>query len=330
MTPEDPARRDVGPSDRVLATNRAFTQAVQSGALELPLPGRGQTRERWSALAGMAERDLCVARLAEAHVDALAILSELNGLAPARGSRWGVWASHPPNPALVARRRGNSWLLSGTKPWCSGARVCTHALVTAEAPDVYRLFAVGLGTETRPRPGTFTAVGMAGSDSIAVDFADAPAVPVGDPGGYLDRPGFWHGAISVAACWYGGAVGLARTLVARRAELKSHALAHLGAIDASLSGLSSSFDVATEQVDADPLDHEQFGERRATRLRATTERVAADELDRVGRALGAGPFGSDPGFAALAADLPVYLRQSHGEADLERLGTLVVKRGESW
>jgi alkylation response protein AidB-like acyl-CoA dehydrogenase len=254
----------------------------------------------------------------------------LNGLAPARGSRWGVWASHPPSPALAARRRGNAWLLSGTKPWCSGARVCTHALVTADAPDGYRLFAVELGTESRPRPGTVTAVGMAGSDSIAVDFADSPAVAVGYPCGYLDRPGFWHGAISVAACWYGGAVGLARTLVARRSGLGPHALAHLGAIDASLSGLSSRFDVAAEQIDADPLDHKQCGELRAARLRATTERVAADVLDRVGRALGAGPFGSDPRFAGLAADLPVYLRQSHGEADLERLGTLVVERGASW
>ncbi|HEY2562232.1 MAG TPA: hypothetical protein VGI44_00900, partial [Acidimicrobiales bacterium] len=329
MTPKDPARRDIGPSERVLATNRAFTQAVQTGALELPLPGQGRTRARWSALANLAERDLCIARLAEAHVDALSILSELNGPAPARGSRWGVWASHPPNPALTARQHGDAWLLSGTKPWCSGARVCTHALVTADAPDGYRLFAVELGTEARPRPGTFTAVGMAGTDSIAVEFADSPAVGVGDTGGYLDRPGFWHGAISVAACWYGGAVGLARTLVARRAKLGPHALAHLGAIDASLSGLSSGFDVAAEQVDADPLDHERCGELRAARLRATTERVAADVLDRVGRALGAGPFGSDPRFAALAADLPVYLRQSHGEADLERLGSLVMERGES-
>ena len=68
----------------------------------------------------------------------------------------------------------------------------------------------------------------------------------------------------------------------------------------------------------------------AQRLRATTERVASDVLERIGRALGAGPFGRDLRFAALAVDLPVYLRQSHGEADLERLGTLVMRRGASW
>jgi hypothetical protein len=330
MTSNSRARSDSVPNHRVLVTYRALTQAVQNGELDLPLPGHGQTRARWSALARLAEHDLCVARLAEAHVDAVAILSELNGPVPATGSRWGVWASHASNPALTARLQGDSWILSGTKPWCSGARICTHALVTADAPDGYRLFAVDLGAEVIPRPGTFAAVGMAGSDSLAVDFVDSPAVAVGDPNGYLDRPGFWYGAISVAACWYGGAVGLARTLVDNRRGLGPHALAHLGAIDASLSGLSSSFDVAADQIDADPSDQEHCGELRAARLRATTERVASDVLERIGRALGAGPFGRDPRFAALAADLPVYLRQSHGEADLERLGTLVKRQGPSW
>lgn len=321
---------DAGPNDRVLATNQAFAQAVRIGQLDLPSAGQGRTRERWTALARLGERDLCLARLAEAHVDAIAVLSELGGPAPSTGSRWGVWASHPPNPTLTARPHGDIWRLSGTKPWCSGARICTHALVTADAPDGYRLFAVELGADVNPRPGTFPAVGMAGSDSLAVDFADSLALSVGDPGSYLERPGFWHGAISVAACWYGGAVGLARTLVDHRGELGPHAVAHLGAVDAALSGLSSCFEMAAAEVDADPSDQHQCGELRAARLRAATERVALDVLEHVGRALGAGPFGQDPHFAALAADLPVYLRQSHGEADLERLGSLVLARGPSW
>jgi hypothetical protein len=171
---------------------------------------------------------------------------------------------------------------------------------------------------------------MAGSDSLAVDFVDSPAVAVGGPGGYLDRPGFWHGAISVAACWYGGAVGLARPLVGQRGELGPHALAHLGAIDAALTGLACCFDAAAAEVDADPRDLRRRGELRAARVRATTESVAVEVLERVGRALGARPFGVDARIAALAADLPVYLRQSHGEADLERLGALVVEQGPSW
>src|ERR1700690_4308907 len=79
-------------------TAAAFTDAVESGRLNLPRPGGGRTRERWAALADLAEEDLSLARLAEGHADALAILAELGAAdlgaasAPAE-SRWGVWAA---------------------------------------------------------------------------------------------------------------------------------------------------------------------------------------------------------------------------------------------
>ena len=57
------------------ATAAAFAAAVKSGRLNLPLPGSGRTRERWAALADLAGEDLSLARLAEGHADALAILA---------------------------------------------------------------------------------------------------------------------------------------------------------------------------------------------------------------------------------------------------------------
>src|SRR6202023_1833641 len=78
----------------VAATAVAFAAAVDSGRLDLPLPGDGRTAERWAALAELAEEDLSLARLAEGHTDALAILAELGALTvPPTGSRWGVWAA---------------------------------------------------------------------------------------------------------------------------------------------------------------------------------------------------------------------------------------------
>src|ERR1700677_313571 len=74
----------------------AFARAVESGRLDLPLPGGGRTRERWAVLAELAGEDLSLARLAEGHADALAILAELGAAGPAAGSRWGVWAAQPP------------------------------------------------------------------------------------------------------------------------------------------------------------------------------------------------------------------------------------------
>jgi hypothetical protein len=43
----------------------------------------------------------------------------------------------------------------------------------------------------------------------------------------------------------------------------------------------------------------------------------------VGRALGAGPLCKDASLAQLYADLPVFMRQSHAERDLEAVGKLV-------
>src|SRR5579859_1952082 len=112
---------------------RAFTDAVESGRLNLPLPGSGATWERWTVLADLGGEDLSLARLCEGHADAVAILAELDGPRPLPGSRWGVWAAHPPGPKLEAERRAGGWHLRGTKRYCSGARCCTHVLVTAAA-----------------------------------------------------------------------------------------------------------------------------------------------------------------------------------------------------
>ena len=173
-------------------TARAFAAAVESGRLDLPLPGAGATRERWAALADLAGEDLSLARLCEGHADAVAILAELGGPGPESGSRWGVWAANPPGPNVTASRGADGWLLDGTKQYCSGARICTHALVTAAADDGARMFAVD--TELlEPDVDSWPATGMAGSDTLDVGFSRVPAVPVGPPGGYTDRPGYSAG-----------------------------------------------------------------------------------------------------------------------------------------
>ncbi len=309
----------------------AFRAAVDSGRLDMPLPGSGQTRERWAALALLAEEDLSLARLSEGHADAVAILAELDGPQLAQFSRWGVWAAHPPGPDLEAIRAGGGWQVRGTKQYCSGARACTHALVTATAPDGMRLFAVP-ADDLAAVPGTWPATGMAGSDTLDVRFDNVPAEPVGPPRGYTDRPGFAHGGIGVAACWYGGARAIGRTLLSAlsKRELGPHALAHLGAVDIGLQTAHAALDAAAAQIDADPDDHERQGRGRALRVRALVEAVATDVIARVGRALGAGPLCHDESHGRAVADLTVYLRQHQAERNLAELGALVAQQGTSW
>jgi alkylation response protein AidB-like acyl-CoA dehydrogenase len=308
----------------------AFTAAVESGRLDLPLPGDGATWERWAAFADLAEEDLSLARLGEGHADAVAVLAELGGPPALAGSRWGVWAANPPGPGVTATRRGGTWVLNGTKQYCSGARVCTHALVTARAGDEERLFAV-TAERLEPREGSWPATGMAGSDTLDVGFAGAAGEPVGPPGGYASRPGFSHGGAGVAACWYGGARGVARALLgAARSGIGPHALAHLGAVDVALRAARAALSRAAAEIDADPGDRRGEGPLRALRVRALTEAVATDVLARTGRALGAGPLGHDEAHSRAVADLTVYLRQHHAERDLAVLGELVAEHGATW
>jgi alkylation response protein AidB-like acyl-CoA dehydrogenase len=328
------ATSSTGPAREEAAWQRAarsFEDAVASGRLDLPLPGFGRTWDRWSALAELAGEDLSLARLGEGHADAIAILAELDGPKPPPGSRWGVWAANPPGPNVTARKHGGGWLLDGTRQYCSGARTCTHALVTAAADDGQRLFAVTAG-ELDPVQGTWPATGMAGSDTLDVGFPGIAAEPVGPPGAYTARPGFSHGGAGVAACWYGGARAIGRTLLAAAAkrDVGPHALAHLGAVDIALGTVRAALLQAADGIDADPGDRRGEGQARTMRVRALAEAAATDVMARTGRALGAGPLSHDTAHSRAVADLTVYLRQHHAERDLARLGELVAAQEPAW
>lgn len=300
---------------------------------DLPLPGSGRTAHRWAAFAALAAEDLVAVRLAEGDADARAILAELHGPTPEVQHQWAVWAARPPGQRVAAERHEQGWRLTGQMPYCSGATTAERALVVADAPDGTRLFAVAMdGPGISPIPGTWQAVGMAASDSLDVSFAGAEAVPVGGPGDYVNRPGFWYGGMGVAACWYGGAVGVARTLAtsAQQRDLGPSALAHLGAVDVLLSAGQAMLDQAAALVDDAPSDPHGLAQLRAQRLRAFVADSAAEVVTRVGRALGAGPLCHDAGHARRVADLSVYLRQHHAERDLEAIGADVAKNGPSW
>ncbi|SDG56485.1 acyl-CoA dehydrogenase family protein [Klenkia brasiliensis] len=305
---------------QITRTAAGFTELVASG-WALPLPGRGSTSRRWSGLTALGARDLPLARLAEGHADAVAVLAELGGPDPDPGARLGVWAAEPPDGRVTATRTGGGWTLTGTKRWCSGARVCTAALVTAHADDGRRLFLVDLADPRATAvPGAWAAPGMAGSDTADVRFDAVPAQPVGGVRGYLDRPGFWHGGIGVAAVWAGGARAVADRLAAAVAAgpdpLRDAAW---GAVDVALSALDAALAVAAAEVDADPVDRAGAAAVRAQRVRGLAARTGLEVLATTGRVLGAGPAAHDAAHAARCADLEVYLRQHHGERDLAAL-----------
>lgn len=262
------------------------------------------------------------------------MLAQLSGPEPGPGRLWGVWAAQPPGVAAVeADTDGERGWVDGEKPYCSGAAACDAALVTAAAPDGDRLFAVDLrrgGVD--PVAGSWPAVGMAGSDSRTVRFHRVPAIPVGQVGEYVSRPGFWHGAVGVGACWAGGAVGAAGALTRAAAvrELDQHCLAHPGAIDGAISAMGAVLREAAQEIDGDPRDRQGRAALVARRARSVVEWGATAVLTRVGRALGAGPLTRDAAHARRVSDLGVYLRQSHAERDLFNHGRRLLEVGVDW
>lgn len=303
------------------ALGRCLRRLVEGGLDQLPLPGSGRTVERFQRLAEVGGHDLGLCKLYEGHTDALAIMAQLGG-EPTPGSTWGMWAAEPPNARVRVRvnRQGLSVRLDGLKAWCSGAAVLSHALLTAwDENDCQQLVAVPLD-----QPGVkvtdqgWQAVGMCATGSVEVQFDGAEARVIGQPGDYLQRPGFWQGGIGIAACWYGAAHSLAerlRTHCAQREE--PHALAHLGAVDSALHAAAQVLRAGAMAIDHSPHDNAEW---LARRTRAVVEQTAEQVILHVGHALGAGPYCKDRQFARLIADLPVFLRQSHAERDLAELG----------
>jgi hypothetical protein len=290
----------------------------------LPQPGAGQTAGRWAVLAAAGEHNLTVARVLEAHSDALAILAEAGQ--PVPDGSWGVFAAEAAPHRLDAREVAGGTVLTGVKPWCSLAARLDAALVTAHVGDGRQLFRVGLRhpSVTPEPPEAWVARGLRNVTSAAVRFDGAPAEPVGPPGWYLTRPGFAWGGMGVAACWHGGARGVQRTL-ARASAGRTGDLAalHLGIVDAELYASAAALAGAAAQIDAGGADG-AAGAILGLRVRAVVAAAVERTLRQAGHALGPAPLAFDEDHARRVADLELYVRQHHAERDLARLGAAVL------
>ncbi|WP_053161614.1 acyl-CoA dehydrogenase [Pseudomonas sp. P1.8] len=307
------------------ALHQLMQELIGGGFTALPIPGRGRTLERWRTLAQVAGSDLALVKLFEGHTDALAIMSEIEPDGATANGSWGVWAAEPPFARVrIIDRQGEQVHLQGRKAWCSGAAVLDWALLTTwDEQQRVQLVAVDLKQPTvKLIDDGWQAVGMGSTASLDVEFECVRGRCVGLPGQYLDRPGFWQGGGGIAACWYGAACALAGYLREHctKPYHDAHAEAHLGAVDAALCAAAATLRETATWIDNHPRASAQLPVRR---LRAQVEVAVNAVLEHVGRALGATPFCRNSHFARLAADLPVFLRQSHAEKDLAALGKQV-------
>jgi alkylation response protein AidB-like acyl-CoA dehydrogenase len=312
-------------ADELAALVRA---ELAAGSLDLPDPGCGSTTERLLRLAEFGRRDLSFARLAEPHVDASSILHDLGRTPSVRGV-YGVWASGGPAATLVVHRDGDGWLLEGVKPFCSGASICDAALVTAEHAsradgalvevDLRAARASGALTVDTSAWAT-TAFCATGTASIHVEGLHLPAAAVvGSSADYLDRPGFWHGALGPAAVWAGGVQGLADAVAAAPVDLlDAHRRAAAGGLAALSWSVSAWLRTAGAEVDASP-DDAVAARRTAIVVRHLIQRVAVDAVDLHARVGGPRVLAFDAEVVRRVQELQLYVRQFHGGIELEEL-----------
>ncbi|GAA3323046.1 acyl-CoA dehydrogenase [Paeniglutamicibacter sulfureus] len=289
-----------------------------------PTPGQGRTVALWEFLATLASVDLAAARTVEPHLDAAAILAQA-GLPWPAGCTWGVFAAEG-RPKLVAAapaQPSRPWVLEGQKPWCSLAATLDRAVVTAHVPGGRRAFMVDLKQPgVIAHHGHWASHGLNKIHSEAVQFNGARAFPIGPTDWYLARPGFAVGGVGVAACWFGGAVGIFRDLFrsAQSREPDQLALAWLGEADRMLASGAAMLHRATQEADQGSLD-----EVSAQRVRGQVAGLCERIIAIAGQAMGPGPLGFDHQHARRVADLGIYIRQHHASRDDAALGGLLLK-----
>jgi alkylation response protein AidB-like acyl-CoA dehydrogenase len=312
----------------------AFEHVVRTADMNFPLPGAGDTWARFESLSNCAAQDLSLGRLVEGHEDAMGILAEA-GMQPADpGATYGVWAARSRGGGTTARFETDGWHLAGQKAFCSGSGLIERALVTADTEGGYRLFDIEVSPHViSAHPDSWQAVGMADSLSETLDFG-GPAFPpeqaVGGPGFYLQRPGFWYGAIGVAACWYGGAKGLVEHLLCTIDPTSPDLIvADLGRAVAHVAAMRRVLEDAARQIDADPNDEQGQAHVRAMVTRHAVHHGALEVLEHVAGAGGARPLCHDREQGQRAADLYVYLAQHHGPQDAAELGRIALA-GRTW
>jgi hypothetical protein len=306
-------------------------QIIEAG-VSLPIPGQGDTAERHRKLLDWGRRDLSAGRLFEAHTDAIAILHQA-GHVPRAGALYGVWAANRPGARLDVQIKGkgdHDVVISGSKAFCTGVTLCDAALVTGIVANSEDIVLLDLDVRALRESGVITtscddwstpAFAATATGTIHLSCAEvriAAANLVGPPGWYLDRPGFWHGAIGPAAVWAGGAIGLIDRAFQRQSN-EPYQQAQFGALAALAWHFHAVLDSAGREIDCDPEDHHHQALTRALSVRHLIERSATEVLDRFGQATGPNLLAFDGNVARRHAELSLYIRQCHGNKDLALL-----------
>jgi hypothetical protein len=284
-----------------------------------------------SALSEVGRVDLCLARLVEGHADALRIIDEA-GASAAEGL-YGVWASRSAGTGLRLRAMTGGWLLEGELRFASGVGLIDRCLVSASLDaDHHLLFDVDLDARAEGidvDESSWNTTAMDASRSLTVRFATqvAPADQVGGRDFYLSRPGFAVGGLGVAAVWAGGARQVADAVAdgLRAFTPTPHQQRRLGAMAQAVwtADLAVS---STARALTDTAPDRVPGE--VARARTAVVLGCDTVLEQAPLVVGPGGLSTDARLARALADLTIYVRQHHLDAETTRLGAALLASAE--
>lgn len=298
-------------------------------------PGKGKTWQRWQILAHIAGIDLTVAKWFESHLDSLSIIDEVTAgtsipLSIHSDQWWAIWAADGGTQPLKRHEE----YLAGTKLWCSAASLVDYGLLTYRDDQqrsclaIVDMRAARTAQQASISDTDWQAIGMSATQTETLQLDQVACTAIGQPNDYLDRAGFWHGAAGVAACWLGAALAMAKFLFeSQYSKPNAYKAAALGEVLTTLEVTRHYGKELAYCIDRDPTQSHVYQVRL---FRAQVERCVEIVLKHVGTALGAAPFCQSAHYAQLAADLPVFIRQSHGAFDLQHIAELSYQSLPSW
>jgi len=309
---------------------RNFERLRGIGALTATLPealgglGFGYGSEGAAALLQLlmllGEASLPVARLYEAHVNALQLacrygrdsLASCAARDAADGHLFALWVTDPPAGGLFLRP---DFVLEGGKAFCSGAGVATRALVTAQTATGAQMLVVPVPPQTRTLPSKIKLAGMRAATTGSVDFDGMKVLPenvLGMEGDYLREPVFSAGAWRSAAAALGGLCALVklhrREILQRHRDGDPHQQARFGQLmiayeTAYLWMRQAAQRACLEDDTADAI----VAYINLSRL--AVETACLDAMRLTQRSLGLAAFMSGHRAELLCRDLATYLRQ---------------------
>jgi len=311
----------------------SFAPLMALGLLNATLPERlggfgfGEGEEGAAALLRLlmllGEASLPIARLYEAHVNALQLMVRYGSAALAAraaadaraGHIFALWVTDPPGRELALEPGDTGFVLRGIKDFCSGAGAATRALITANDGSGTRMLAVRLQPDARVLASRIKLGGMRAAVTGSVDFSgmqvDAEDL-IGEVGDYLKEPVFSAGAWRGSAAALGGLAALVRLhreqIVQRRREGDPHQQARFGrsmiAYETARLWMEKAARIAcVEDAPADAIV------AYVNLARLAVESACLEAMQIAQRSLGLSAFMAGSRMELLCRDLAAYLRQ---------------------